>query len=70
MSKHKTNRKWGRNKIKCAEYKARHLRELHAYKRVKQSQGDKAAVRYAQQAGIENLVKRTPANRIANVHLL
>lgn len=66
MSKHKTNRKWGRNKIKCADYKARHLRELHAYKRVKQSQGDKAAARYAQQAGIESLVRRIPTNRMIN----
>lgn len=66
MSKHKTNRKWGRNRIKCADYKARHLRELHAYKRVQQSQGDKAAARYAQQAGIESLVKRILVNRMTN----
>ncbi len=57
MSKHKTNRKWGRNKVKCALYKSHHLRELHAYKRVKQSQGDAAAIQYSRRAGIENLVR-------------
>jgi hypothetical protein len=53
----KKNRKYGRNLVKCAAYKSRHLREIHKYYRVLQSCGRKAAKQYAKDNHIEDRVK-------------
>ncbi len=48
-SKGKKNRKWGRDKQKCAAYASSKTREHHAAKRVLQSNGLKACVAYCRQ---------------------
>ena len=45
-------KKYGRNKDKCARYRALHFREKHKLKRVLRSSGAKEATRYATKHGL------------------
>ena len=40
------SRKHGRNKVKCARYRARRRRLTNKLKRIRQSNGEKAAAEY------------------------
>jgi hypothetical protein len=49
----KGSKKYGRNKIKCANYRARKLREIHKVKRILQSNGRDEAIAYARAHGVK-----------------
>ena len=49
---HKKGRKLGRDKVKCAAYRASKVREKNKVRRVLASNGYKQAVKYAREKGL------------------
>jgi hypothetical protein len=52
------NRKHGRNKVKCANYQTRHLKEKHTLKRILQSNGFGPALSYSRSHGLPDPIRK------------
>ena len=61
-------KKIGRDKVKCAAYKAHMTKEKHALKRVLKSSGVKAATAYAKAKGLKMIP--VPVKRVGVHHRL
>lgn len=63
----KGNSKAGRNKAKCAAYRALHTREINKVSRVLQSNGVEFASTWARNAHVEDVLRKLIAKR-GNTH--
>ena len=57
-SKHGGNRKHGRNLVKCAHYRANHIREQNKFRRILRSSGAAELRRYADRCGLWGMASR------------
>ena len=68
MPEKKKSQKAGRDKVKCASYRAHQTREKHKIVKVRKSSGEKAALKYATDKGLLAFAQKRLANMKPKEH--